>query len=155
MAGTFYKAVDPTYAASVLEGSHAPGRYSSAKEPTLYLSSSIEGVEAAMIKHSSRNPQGLELLTFTVDAFAVADLRDTETMAHLGVDPQDALGDWQAHLAAGQTPPSWLVRRRLEELGAQGLIDPSRRRPGLWHLTLFTWNRASAQSVTIWPQEPH
>lgn len=28
-----------------------------------------------------------------------------------------------------------------------GLIDPSRKRPGLWHLTLFDWNRATKPSV--------
>ncbi|WP_368074223.1 hypothetical protein [Curtobacterium sp. SGAir0471] len=39
-------------------------------------------------------------------------------------------------------PTSWLVRDRLVALGADGLIDPSRKRPGLWHLVLFRWNTA-------------
>lgn len=151
LAGTFYKAVDARYAATVLEGSHSPGRYSSPEEPALYLSSSVVGVEAAMIKYASRAAQQQVLVRFTVEAQRIADLRDVAAMAGLGVDPQEAFGDWQAALAEGHTPASWQVRRRLEACGAHGLIDPSRQRPGLWHLTLFAWNRADAPTVTIVP----
>ncbi|WFP15740.1 RES family NAD+ phosphorylase [Citricoccus muralis] len=153
VAGTFYKAVDVQYAHAVLDGSHAAGRYSSPDEPTLYLSASIEGVETAMIKHAARAPKQSALLTFTVEAQRIVDLRDASAMARLGVDPQEAFGDWQAAVASGQIPTSWRVRRRLEARGAQGLIDPSRRRPGLWHLTLFAWNRKGAPSVKVHPGE--
>lgn len=149
LAGTFYKAVDARYAATVLEGSYAPGRYSSQEEPTLYLSSSVDGVDAAMIKYAAHAPEQRELLRFEVKAQCIADLRDVSAMARVGIDPQEAFGDWQAALAEGQTPASWRVRRRLEECGAQGLIDPSRKRPGLWHLTLFAWNRADAPTVSL------
>lgn len=149
ISGTFYKAVDARFADAVLKGSHAAGRYSSREEPTLYLSSSVDGVDAAMIKHAARAAQQQVLLEFAVDAHRIADLRDVSAMARLGIDPQDAFGDWQTALAAGQTPASWRVRRHLEACGAQGLIDPSRQRPGLWHLTLFAWNREGAPTVTV------
>lgn len=51
VSGVFYRAVDPRFLDSALTGSRVPGRYSSAEEPTLYLSSSPEGVQAAMIAH--------------------------------------------------------------------------------------------------------
>jgi hypothetical protein len=35
----------------------------------------------------------------------------------------------------------------LERLGAHGLIDPSRKQPHLWHLTLFDWNNPGAPCV--------
>ena len=51
-------------------------------------------------------------------------------------------------MEAGEVPSSWAVRRRLEEAGAHGLIEPSRTAPGLWHLTLFCWNEDGAPRVT-------
>lgn len=149
LSGTFYKAVEARFADAVLKGSHAPGRYSPREEPTLYLSSSVDGVDAAMIKHAARAAPQQVLLEFAVEAHRIADLRDASAMASMGVDPQEAFGDWQAALAEGATPPSWRVRRHLEACGAQGLIDPSRQRPGLWHLTLFAWNREGAPTVSV------
>ena len=35
----------------------------------------------------------------------------------------------------------------IEAQGADGLIDPSRKAPGLWHLVLFRWNVAGAPVV--------
>ncbi|WP_220034109.1 hypothetical protein [Curtobacterium sp. MCLR17_043] len=36
------------------------------------------------------------------------------------------------------------MRDRLIDIGANGLIDPSRKSPGLWHLVLFRWSVADA-----------
>jgi RES domain-containing protein len=145
--GRFYRAVDPDHEGSALAGSRSAGRYSPPEKPTLYLSSSPEGVAAAMIAHGDDRAPGLTLLAFDVDAEGIADLRDPESMAALGVDPDDAAADWQGDVAASRIPRPWRVRDALEQAGASGLIDPSRKRPGLWHLTLFAWNRAGAPSV--------
>jgi RES domain-containing protein len=88
-----------------------------------------------------------------VTAERIADLRDTSAMAALGVDPAEAALDWQQALAHGEIPASWRVRDLLQHAGAAGLIDPSRKRPGLWHLTLFAWNQEGAPSVR-WLVEP-
>ena len=145
--GTFYRAVDPAYEQAALNGSRSAGRYSPPDVPTLYLSSSREGVAAAMQKHSDSRTPALRVLAFEVHADRIADLRDSSAMAELGVVPDDAFGDWLLALANGATPPSWRVRERLESMGASGLIDPSRKSPALWHLTLFAWNTAAAPSV--------
>lgn len=92
--GTFFRAIDPAYRDFALAGSRSAGRYSRPEQPTLYLGSSPEGVEAAM-------------------------------------------------------PSSWRVRAQLEAVGASGLVDPSRKRPGLWHLVLFRWNEPGAPTVTL------
>ena len=47
------------------------------------------------------------------------------------------------------TPRSWHVRAQLEAMGAQGLIDPSRKAPGLWHLVLFAWNQNGTAKVEL------
>jgi len=145
--GRFYRAVDPEFEGSALDGSRSPGRYSPAGRRTLYLSSSVEGVAAAMIKHARDRSAHLKVLAFDVHAERIADLRDAQAMSAFGIEPADAFGDWQAVLADGGTPPSWRVRDALEGAGASGLIDPSRKRPGLWHLTLFAWNQDGAPSV--------
>jgi len=145
--GSFSRAVDPAYRGLALAGSRSAGRYSPPDIPTLYLSSSPEGVAAAMIAHADdRNPD-LEVLQFDVKASRIVDLRDHEALKPLGVSPSDAAADWQEAVAAGDTPASWKVRETLQSLGANGLIDPSRKRPNLWHLTLFTWNAEGAPSV--------
>ena len=66
-----------------------------------------------------------------------------------GVNLADAAAPWQDIVKNGGEPASWKIRRRLEGLGATGLIDPSRKRPGRWHLTLFRWDSVDAPRVAL------
>lgn len=145
--GVFYRAVDPAFAEHALSGSRSVGRYSPPGFPALYLSASAEGVAAAMVAHRDGRSEQLSVLAFEVEAARIVDLRDHTELVPLGIDPAEAAADWQADAAAGRTPPPWRVRETLQARGAQGLIDPSRRRPGLWHLTLFAWNTPGAARV--------
>lgn len=138
--GLFYRAIDPRFRQLALSGSRTAGRYSRADEPTLYLSSSIEGVDAALIAHRNARASALETVEVDVEAAGIVDLRDPNAIAKLGIDLADAMAPWQHVAAAGGTPSSWSVRDRLVQIGANGLIDPSRKRPALWHLVLFRWN---------------
>lgn len=63
VSGTFYRAVDPGHEADVLCGSRIPGRYSPADAPTLYVSSSRDGVSVAMRAHSSQRSTDLNVVT--------------------------------------------------------------------------------------------
>lgn len=148
VSGVFYRAVDPRFRDSVLAGSRAAGRYSSPDQPTLYLSSSPEGVEAAMIAHRDERTPSLETIEVQVDAERIFDLRDARARERAGIDLADALCPWKDILVSGQRPPSWDVRQQLESLGAQGLIDPSRKAPGLWHLVLFTWSTSDTNTMS-------
>ncbi|WIJ45312.1 RES domain-containing protein [Curtobacterium citreum] len=151
--GTFHRAVDPRFRDSVLAGSRLPGRYSRADEPTLYLSSSVDGVEAAMIAHRDARTPEPAIVAVDVEATRIVDLRDPLVLAQLGIDLADATAPWQEVVAAGGVPSSWSVRDRLVEAGAHGLIDPSRKRPGLWHLVLFRWNEPGAPTVRLLTQD--
>ena len=153
VTGSFFRAVDPAYRATALEGARSAGRYSPPDVPTLYLSSSREGVAAAMIAHEDNRTPNLEVLQFDVEAERIVDLRDHEALKSLGIDPADAAADWQELVAAGRSPSSWKVREALESFGARGLIDPSRKQPHLWHLTLFSWNADGAPSVREVPAQ--
>lgn len=155
VAGRFYRAVSPAFAARALDGSRTDGRYAPEGTPTLYLSSSRAGVAAALTRYAQDGAPAQQVLAFDVAARRIADLRDGRAMSRLGVDPTLAAQDWQEARRRGEQPASWLVRERLEAAGAVGLIDPSRKRPGLWHLTLFAWNRPGAPTVRpLGPVDP-
>lgn len=147
--GTFYRAIDPEYREFAIAGSRSPGRYSRQDQPTLYLSSSIQGVQAAMIAHEDNRSAALEIIEINVEASGIIDFRDPVALHRAGVDLNDAIAPWQETVASGRTPASWRVRDRLVAAGANGLIDPSRKRPGLWHLVLFRWNEGDAPTVSI------
>lgn len=149
VSGLFFRAVDPAHRDSVLAGSRLAGRYSEASQPTLYLSSSPAGVDAAMSAHAEARPTDLVLVKFQVVAENIVDLRDPNALRVAGVQLADAVAPWQDVVKAAGQPSSWRVRQRLEALGANGLIDPSRTSPGLWHLTLFSWNRPGAPAVAL------
>ena len=100
-----------------------------------------------MIAHTDHRAPRLEVLRFDVEAEGIVDLRNHAVLESMGIDPADAAADWQEVVAAGRSPSSWKVRQLLESYGAQGLIDPSRKQPNLWHLTLFSWNTAGAPTV--------
>ncbi len=147
--GLFYRATDPEFRQYALSGSVTAGRYSAFNQPTLYLSSSPEGVEAAMLAHRDQRAPASEILRIRVTANNIFDLRDPQARQFAGIDIKDAIAPWQEIVAAGNTPRSWLVRKRLEALGAAGLIDPSRKAPGLWHLVLFQWNQGAGVSAEL------
>ena len=102
-----------------------------------------------MIAHTQGRVAELVLLEFQVEAHNIVDLRDPAVLLAAGIDLADAVAPWQDIAKAGGEPSSWQVRRRLEALGANGLVDPSRKRPGLWHLTLFRWNGPDAPRVAL------
>ena len=83
--GTFFRAVDPAYRDAALEGSRSAGRYSPPGVPTLYLSSSREGVAAAMIVHSNERAPELEVMQFDVEADRIIDLRDHDALTSIGM----------------------------------------------------------------------
>ncbi|WP_446924688.1 RES family NAD+ phosphorylase [Klebsiella pneumoniae] len=147
--GIFYRAIDSAYREFALSGSRNPGRYSRGDQPTLYLSSSPEGVEVAMKSHSDNRSANLVIVKVRVVADKILDLRNANAVLAAGIDLKDATAPWQEIVNKGSEPSSWNVRNRLEALEVNGLIDPSRKAPGLWHLVLFSWNKNARTRVNI------
>lgn len=102
-----------------------------------------------MDAHRDVRAASLEILAVRVRADRIIDLRDRASREVVGVLMEDAIAPWQEVVARGGNPRSWSVRARLDAAGAQGLIDPSRKAPGLWHLVLFSWNTGDAPEVSI------
>lgn len=149
-SGTFFRSIAAADRDLVLSGSIRPGRYSAANQPTLYLSASVPGVDAAMRSHFAPGHARV-VVPLHVEAGRLLDLRDEEACRWAGVAAADALAPWKETVAAGHRPLSWDVRDRIEAAGAFGLVDPSRTAPGLWHLVLFAWNVAGAPAVLALP----
>lgn len=147
--GTFYRSVTRAHLDKALSGSVRAGRYSRADEPTLYLSSSPEGVEAAMQAHRTGDDDDRLTLAIAVTANRIVDLRDVAACAAIGLDRDRAFAPWQAVVKAGGEAPSWAVADQLRAMGTNGLIDPSRTAPGLWHLVLFAWNEPDRPQVHV------
>ena len=56
--------------------------------------------------------------------------RDADARRTAQLSLEEATAPWQARLAAGETPSSWLVRDKIERLGGAGLIDVKERDNG-------------------------
>ena len=147
VSGTFFRAVAHDRVAAALAGSHGAGRYAAPHQPTLYLSASREGVAAAMVAHGGLSDDTRTVRAFRVEARAIFDLRDDAALARVRGEACEPFGPWQQQAASGSEPPSWRARKWIEAQGANGLIDPSRQVPGLWHLVLFRWNMPGAPRV--------
>lgn len=102
-----------------------------------------------MIAHDSARAAELEIVTVEVDAERILDFRDSTACSEAAIDRDAAAAPWQEVLKAGGEPSSWRVLRQLDGLGANGLIDPSRKASGLWHLALFRWNRVGDPNVSL------
>lgn len=100
VTGRFFRAVGPQYADSALVGSRSPGRFSRASEPTLYLSASVEGVEAAMRAHRAEGEERV-LVAADVDVGRILDLRDPQARDAAQVSLQEAAAPWQQIVADG------------------------------------------------------
>ena len=144
--GKFFRATDPKYKNDALVGSVRAGRYSRENQSTLYLSSSMAGVVAAMGKYDVDIPSYV-VHSFRVSAPSIFDLRNHNSCMAADIDLRDALGDWQQTIRRGAEPASWRIADKLRQLGANGLIDPSRKAPKLWHLVLFCWNSPGCPQV--------
>jgi RES domain-containing protein len=121
-----------------------PARFNRLGQDALYLSPHEEAARVAIGEYVRPDDPPRLLLRYHVAACDLLDLRLPENAALYELAKQP----WQPPHRAGKAPPSWGAADEIRQRGIKGLIDPSRRRPGLWHITLFNWNAADAPNVT-------
>lgn len=121
------------------------GRYNRIGQAALYLSESKHSAQVALKKYLTTNDPHRVLLEYEVEKCQVLDLRHPDASSLLGASRTD----WQKMIAAELVPTSWEVADSIRQDGHVGLIDPSRKQPDLWHLTLFRWNETGAPTVTL------
>lgn len=123
----------------------APGRYNRKGEDALYLTPTEESARTALIKYKDSITEPLVLVKYDVQPTQVVDLRSDE----LSDLRRKSSVNWQESIKRGEEPSSWSVADQLKKNNEIGLIDPSRKNPDIWHLTLFRWNEAGAPTVNI------
>jgi len=118
-------------------------RFNRRGQDALYLSPDEESARVAIGQYVRAGDAERVLLTFRVGTCRLFDLRgqNASDVCEMARQP------WMSAVAAGAVPASWQAADDLRARGHAGLIDPSRRRPGLWHITLFRWNEEGAPSV--------
>lgn len=121
-----------------------PARFNGMGQDALYLSPHEEAARVAIGEYVRTDDPPRLLQHYHVTACDLLDLRLPENAALY----ERAKQPWQPPFRAGEAPLSWLAADEIRGRGIKGLIDPSRRRPGLWHITLFDWNEPAAPRVT-------
>lgn len=121
-----------------------PARFNRQGQDALYLSPDVESAKVAIGRDVREGDCPRSVLTYEVQRCRLFDLRSAEAQDIYSL----ACQPWRKLLAAGGEPSSWYAADHLRADGQIGLIDPSRRRPGLWHITLFRWNEPGAPGVS-------
>lgn len=123
---------------------HRPAaRFNRIGQDALYLSPDEVSARVAIGEYVKPEDPPRVLLTFEVERSTLFDLRHPQSSDVYELARQS----WRKALQAGEEPKSWEAADFIRQSGHVGLIDPSRRRPGLWHITLMRWNEADAPSV--------
>ncbi|WP_439650025.1 RES family NAD+ phosphorylase [Gymnodinialimonas mytili] len=122
-----------------------PARFNRRGENALYLSPDAESAHVAIGGDVKSDDPPRVLARYKITRCKLIDLRskDAAKLYELAKCP------WRSALQRGEDPSSWTAADVVKASGAVGLIDPSRRRPGLWHLTLFRWNEPGAPNVSL------
>ncbi|MEP3467952.1 RES family NAD+ phosphorylase, partial [Marinobacter alexandrii] len=116
--------------------SRPAARFNRQGQDALYLSPNELSARVAIGQYVEETVHSRVLLTYRVSDFRLFDLRDPAN----SIVYDQAKQPWLQPLADGETHASWQAADKVRDMGYDGLIDPSRHRPGLWHITLFHWN---------------
>lgn len=118
-------------------------RFNRVGQDALYLSPNEQSAKVAIGEYVRLGDPQRFLITYEVEPCVLLDLRHplSAEVYELARKP------WQSAMKAGEEPESWLAADTVRKAGHVGLIDPSRQKPGLWHITLFRWNEDGAPLV--------
>jgi RES domain-containing protein len=146
VAGIFVKIAFAAEVDMVLARGHAnrpAARFNRRGQDALYLSPDETSARVAIAEYVSANDPARVLLRYEVERCQLFDLRHQDASQVQALARQN----WRATFERGSEPTSWVAGDMVRQAGHVGLIDPSRRRPGLWHITLLRWNAADAPRV--------
>jgi hypothetical protein len=149
ISGPFFRSI-PTQWQSALLDRQQPlhvGRYHGPGQHALYMSATAEWARLVAEASSQKDGHSRILFPLEISEARVLDLGDEAACRQFGIDGALANLSWQKAIAAGETPPSWIVANAVRATGADGLIDRSRSFPGAWHVTLFDWNMPGKPQV--------
>jgi RES domain-containing protein len=148
LVGRFWRAGFIAHEADLLTPARAPeGRWHHGGQRALYLSGSPEGCQVALKVYLREDDGPRAIYPLEVRATRVVDLRRADVRADLGTSLDQMHAFWADLQAQGEPSPTWTLGDRLRDMGADGLLTPSRSRPDLTHLTLFSWTHPGHAQV--------
>jgi len=118
-------------------------RFNRPGQDALYLSPDEESARVAIGEYVSADDPPRVLIHYEIEKCTLLDLRHPDAAKIY----EQARKSWQDVIANGEIPSSWEAADTIRHSGHVGLIDPSRQRPGLWHITLMRWNETGAPAV--------
>ena len=125
------------------------GRYHRPGQATLYMSPIMEWAIIAVSGYIREDGHSRVVIPLKVSKAQVFDQHDNEACQILGIDRELSNASWRPALEAGQDPASWRNADAVRAIGADGIIDRSRKIPDGWHLNLFRWNELGGPSVSV------
>jgi RES domain-containing protein len=151
MSGRFWRVVRADRIADVLAvpAPDSAGRYHRPGQAALYMSPEMDWARLAVLPYLREDGFARVAIPLEVGAVQVLDQFDDGVATALGIDPAAAAAPWRSALAVGAESASWQVSDTARAAGLGGVIDPSRRIPGGWHLALFRWNEPGAPNVRV------
>ncbi len=120
-------------------------RFNRRGQDALYLSKDEESARVALRKYVGDADSPRVIVHYQVESCDLVDLRHVDAK---DLRQRSSL-DWLCALESGREPESWRVADSLRASNEVGLIDPSRKNPSTWHVTLFRWNEPGAPQVKV------
>ncbi len=127
--------------AAIAPAQSPEGRFHHSGQWALYTSLTLEGAGVAIAAYLAQDARDRVAIAMNIDARVIA-LRALP-------DPTAASVVWQTDRAHGRPAPTWAFSDAARAQGAEGVLYPSRSRPELTHLTLFTPNAVCSWETPI------
>ena len=150
LSGLFYRLKETARAGEILAPAHSPeGRFHHDGQKAIYLSETPDGCRLAMSYYARPGDPPQTIFSLYLSGARILDLRDAAQCARFGIDPVNASIRWQHERAAGRIASTWAISDAARAAGADGMLNPSRSRPGLTHLVLFRWNEPGGPKLVV------
>lgn len=150
VVGRFWRATFLGQEDHLLSPAQAPrGRWHHSNQRTLYLSGTPDGCRIAVKAYLKPDDGPRGIFPIDVTNARVLDLRDPLTRKACETTLEEMHVLWAELHANSQSSPTWDVSDTARKLGVDGLLTPSRSRPDLTHLTLFSWNQVCTAQLSI------
>lgn len=146
VSGIFVKiAFEDTADVSLVRGQvdRPAARFNRRGQDALYLSPDEGSARVAIGEYVRADDPPRVLVRYEVERCTLVDLRHPDAAEIYALARQS----WQDVLARGNDPKSWEAADKIRKAGHVGLIDPSRQKPGLWHITLLRWNEDGSPAI--------
>lgn len=148
LSGRFWRIVPEHRLDRVLEGAASPeGRFHRDGQRAIYLSPSPWDAAFAVAPYLRPGDAPRVSVPLFLEQACLADLRDGDTCAALGLRGDETAIPWLPERARGLPATTWRASDAAREAGHDGMIYAARSAPERWHLVLFRWNAPDAPAL--------